>query len=244
LNLKNDLLNELGTVSAEYTEKELRTVLGCFLFTGQEVFKKVKVLSGGEKSRLALAKTLITQSNFLLLDEPTNHLDMFSTSVLAEALENYEGTIIFVSHDRTFISRVANKIWWIENGQIKEYLGTFDEFNEWNANRVVENIPIVKTAPAQKVEIKSEELPAVKKSTLSKNQIQRLEQDMEKFESEIKEIEAKNNKLTELMQSSEVSSNSEKLMDVMGTHKANLELMIQLQAKYDETMEAWLLSQE
>ena len=243
LNLKNDLLNELGTVSAEYTEKELRTVLGCFLFTGQEVFKKVKVLSGGEKSRLALAKTLITQSNFLLLDEPTNHLDMFSTSVLAEALENYQGTIIFVSHDRTFISRVANKIWWIENGKIKEYLGTFDEFNEWNSNRIVENIPIVKAVPVHKVEIKVEE-PTFKKSTLSKNQIQRLEQDMEKYESEIKEIEIRNNKLTDLMQSVEVSSNSEKLMEVMDAHKANLELMIQLQAKYDETMEAWLLSQE
>jgi ATP-binding cassette subfamily F protein 3 len=168
---------------------------------------------------------------------------MFSTSVLAEALENYEGTIIFVSHDRTFISRVANKIWWIENGQIKEYLGTFDEFNEWNANRVVENIPIVKSAPAHKVEIKVDE-PTAKKSTLSKNQIQRLEQDMEKFEAEIKEIEIRNNEITELMQSSEVSSNSDKLMEVMGTHKANLELMNQLQSKYDETMEAWLLSQE
>jgi hypothetical protein len=122
-------------------------------------------------------------------------------------------------------------------------LGTFDEFNEWNANRVVENIPIVKSAPVHKVEVKVEE-PTVKKSTLSKNQIQRLEQDMEKFESEIKEIEIRNNKLTDLMQGSEVSSNSEKLMEVMDAHKANLELMIQLQAKYDETMEAWLLSQE
>ena len=138
LNLKNDLINEIGTVSADYNDKELRTVLGCFLFTGDEVFKKVKVLSGGEKSRLALAKTLITQSNFLLLDEPTNHLDMFSASVLAESLNDYAGSLLFVSHDRTFISRVANKIWWIENGIIREYPGTYDEYNEWMSTRVVE----------------------------------------------------------------------------------------------------------
>lgn len=244
LNLKNDLLNEIGTVSAEYTEKELRTVLGCFLFTGEEVFKKVKVLSGGEKSRLALAKTLITQSNFLLLDEPTNHLDMFSTSVLAESLENYEGTIIFVSHDRTFISRVANKIWWIENGQIKEYLGTFDEFNEWNAKRVVEHIPIVKASTASTVAIKVEESPILKKTTISKNQIQKLEQDMAKYESEIKVLEESNLKLTDLMQDPEISSNSEKLIEVMDQHKANLEVMLELQSKYDQTMEAWLESQE
>ena len=245
LNLKNDLLNELGTVSAEYTEKELRTVLGCFLFTGQEVFKKVKVLSGGEKSRLALAKTLITQSNFLLLDEPTNHLDMFSTSVLAEALENYEGSIIFVSHDRTFISRVANKIWWIENGELKEYLGTFDEFNEWNSTRVVEVKPIVKIpSPAVQAASVAQTVESPSKKTLSKNQIQKLEQDMQQFENEIKQLEKKNIELSIMMQDSSVSTDSTKLMEVTSQHKLNIDTISALQQKYDEVMETWLSTQE
>ena len=245
LNLKNDLLNELGTVSAEYTEKELRTVLGCFLFTGQEVFKKVKVLSGGEKSRLALAKTLITQSNFLLLDEPTNHLDMFSTSVLAEALENYDGSIIFVSHDRTFISRVANKIWWIENGELKEYLGTFDEFNEWNSTRVIEVKPIVKSssAPVQTSSL-LEAVESPSKKTLSKNQIQKLEQDMQQFENEIKQLEKKNTELSIMMQDSSVSTDSVKLMEVTSQHKLNIDTISALQQKYDVVMETWLSTQE
>ncbi len=245
LNLKNDLLNELGTVSAEYTEKELRTVLGCFLFTGQEVFKKVKVLSGGEKSRLALAKTLITQSNFLLLDEPTNHLDMFSTSVLAEALENYEGSIIFVSHDRTFISRVANKIWWIENGELKEYLGTFDEFNEWNSTRVVEVKPIVKTpTPTVQNSTTAQTVESPSKKTLSKNQIQKLEQDMHQFEDEIKQLEKKNAELSLMMQDPSVATDSNKLMEVTSQHKQNDDAISALQKQYDEVMETWLSTQE
>ncbi len=245
LNLKNDLLNEIGTVSAEYTEKELRTVLGCFLFTGEEVFKKVKVLSGGEKSRLALAKTLITQSNFLLLDEPTNHLDMFSTSVLAESLENYEGSIIFVSHDRTFISRVANKIWWIENGELKEYLGTFDEFNEWNSNRVIEEKPTLKTVQTVVEEPKKVEInDHPNKKNLSKNQIQKLEQEMQQIENEMKELELANNKLTEMMHSEEMSSDSDKLVEITIGHKDNSDKIAVLQKKYDEVMEQWLLSQE
>ncbi len=246
LNLKNDLLNEIGTVSAEYTEKELRTVLGCFLFTGEEVFKKVKVLSGGEKSRLALAKTLITQSNFLLLDEPTNHLDMFSTSVLAESLENYDGSIIFVSHDRTFISRVANKIWWIENGELKEYLGTFDEFNEWNSNRVIEEKPTLKTVHTPIVEEskKVETVEPSPKKTLSKNQIQKLEQEMQQIENEMKELEVANSKLNEMMLDPELSSNSDKLVEITIEHKDNTDKIAELQSKYDKVMEDWLLSQE
>jgi ATP-binding cassette subfamily F protein 3 len=92
-------------------------------------------LSGGEKARVALAKTLIYEANFLLLDEPTNHLDIQSMNILIQALQDYEGSFITVSHDRHFISQIANKIWWIENGEIKEYLGTYDEWKFYMQER-------------------------------------------------------------------------------------------------------------
>ena len=113
------------------TDMELRTVLGCFLFSGDDVDKKIRVLSGGEKARVALAKTIISKSNFLLLDEPTNHLDMHSVDLLAEALDKYEGSLIPVSHDRYFISKTVNKIWEIVDGKIVEFKGGYAEWVEW-----------------------------------------------------------------------------------------------------------------
>ncbi|MDW8297541.1 MAG: ABC-F family ATP-binding cassette domain-containing protein [Raineya sp.] len=139
LTLNNDLLTELRQTGTTRTEVELRTILGCFLFSGEDVFKKIRVLSGGEKSRVALAKTLLSDANFLLLDEPTNHLDMISANILAQALKNFEGTFIVVSHDRNFIRKVANKIWYIENLQIKEFLGGFDEYEIWQEEQTQKN---------------------------------------------------------------------------------------------------------
>lgn len=131
LNVEDSLLEELKQANPTKSEGELRGVLGCFLFSNDEVFKKIKVLSGGEKSRVALAKVLLSQANFLLLDEPTNHLDMQSVNILIQALEQYEGTYVVVSHDRYFVSQIANKIWYIEDEQIKEYPGTYDEYEWW-----------------------------------------------------------------------------------------------------------------
>jgi len=128
LNVNNEILAELDRLGSGKTEAEIRTLLGCFLFTGEDVFKKIKVLSGGEKARVALAKCLIEESNFLLLDEPTNHLDMQSINILIQALNNFDGTVLFVSHDRHFIDEVATKIWWIENQELKEYPGTYQEY--------------------------------------------------------------------------------------------------------------------
>lgn len=138
LHLDNDLLEELRSAGADRTEAELRAVLGCFLFAGDDIFKKIRVLSGGEKSRVALAKMLLSEANFLLLDEPTNHLDMKSVDILIEAVKNYEGTCIVVSHNRHFIQNIANKIWWIEDGKIKVYPGTYDEFKYWKQLRDAE----------------------------------------------------------------------------------------------------------
>jgi len=138
LNVNDNMLEELKSANPSKGEGELRGVLGCFLFSGDEVFKKIKVLSGGEKSRVALAKVLLSQANFLLLDEPTNHLDMQSVNILIQALEQYEGTYVVVSHDRYFVSQIANKIWYIEDEQIKEYPGTYDEYEWWMEERKTE----------------------------------------------------------------------------------------------------------
>ncbi|MEN9951420.1 MAG: hypothetical protein RLY85_2172, partial [Bacteroidota bacterium] len=131
LNLNYNVLEELQMAGSKKTDMELRTVLGCFLFSGDDVDKKIKVLSGGEKARVALAKTIISKSNFLMLDEPTNHLDMHSVDLLAEALDKYEGSLILVSHDRYFISKTANKIWEIVDGKIVEFKGGYTEWVEW-----------------------------------------------------------------------------------------------------------------
>ncbi|MFM9056388.1 MAG: ABC-F family ATP-binding cassette domain-containing protein, partial [Bacteroidota bacterium] len=115
LHLENDCLEELRSAAPEESDTTLRSMLGAFLLQGDDVFKKIKVLSGGERARVALAKTILAKANFLLLDEPTNHLDIQSVNVLVEVLNRYEGTYIVVSHDRYFLSRIANKIWHIQN---------------------------------------------------------------------------------------------------------------------------------
>ncbi|TNE81926.1 MAG: ABC transporter ATP-binding protein [Bacteroidetes bacterium] len=180
LNLVNSILDELRHHSPQKSDQELRTVLGCFLFTGDDVFKKIKVLSGGEKARVALAKTLLTQANFLLLDEPTNHLDMQSINILVQALQQYEGTFIVVSHDRYFVSRIANKIWWIEDHELKEYNDDYDSFNVWkkeqDAIRAKNPAPVVK---APKPEVKKEENNGASEIKSLKKQLEETEKQLE-----------------------------------------------------------------
>jgi len=131
LNVNNTVIDEMKECGSQMNELELRTLLGCFLFSGDDVEKKIKVLSGGEKARVALAKTMVSKANFLMLDEPTNHLDMHSCDLLIDALKKYEGSLILVSHDRYFISKTANKIWEIDDHQIKEFKGGYEEWVEW-----------------------------------------------------------------------------------------------------------------
>lgn len=131
LNLNNTVLEEMMLCGSGKTELELRSLLGCFLFSGDDVEKKIRILSGGEKARVALAKVIAGKANFLLLDEPTNHLDIHSVELLSEALNKYEGSYILVSHDRYFISKTANKIWEIVDHEIKEFKGGYQEYIEW-----------------------------------------------------------------------------------------------------------------
>ena len=132
LDINNTVLDEMKTAGSQQTEQELRNLLGCFLFSGDDVEKKIRVLSGGEKARVALAKTIISKANFLMLDEPTNHLDMHSCELLIEALNKYQGSLILVSHDRYFISKTANKIWEIVDHQVKSFDGGYEEYVQWN----------------------------------------------------------------------------------------------------------------
>ncbi len=189
LHLENTALQELQSFAPKHTETELRTILGSFLFTGDDVFKKIKVLSGGEKSRVALAKALTADANFLVLDEPTNHLDMQSVNILIQALQQYEGTLIVVSHDRYFLDNVANKIWFIEDHKIKEYPGNYQEYDEWNARRKVQQKSGASVLPpAPKKEEKKEPVPA--KPNENKNQqLKKLNQDLAKLEEQIAELE-------------------------------------------------------
>ena len=185
LTVENTLIDELKGTGTTKTDMELRSVLGCFLFSGEEVFKKIKVLSGGEKSRVALAKVLISEANFLLLDEPTNHLDMQSVNILIQALQQYEGTYVVVSHDRYFVSNIANKIWYIEDHEIKEYPGSFDEYETWMATRETSKPVSIKAALKAKPEL----APVEAKTPNQAKQIEKLESEIMEIENRIAAIE-------------------------------------------------------
>jgi ATP-binding cassette subfamily F protein 3 len=191
LNVQKEILQELSDMGSAKLENELRTILGCFLFTGDDVFKKIKVLSGGEKARVALAKTLIYEANFLLLDEPTNHLDIQSMNILIQALQDYEGSFITVSHDRHFISQIANKIWWIENGEIKEYLGTYDEWKFYMQER--ELTMKQESAVAKKNELTSSITKTVEKTPNSESDKQKkqIQQQLNQIEKELETLNLK-----------------------------------------------------
>ena len=154
LNQNNDVLEELKEARSGKTDLELRSLLGAFLFSGEAVEKKIKVLSGGEKARVALAKTIASKANFLMLDEPTNHLDIHSVDLLVEALNKYEGTIVLVSHDRYFISRIANKIWDIEDYKIREFKGTYTEYEDWKERKEKADAALLKADASNKHQTK------------------------------------------------------------------------------------------
>lgn len=213
LNLNNNPLEELQQTAPEESDTYLRSLLGAFLLKGDDVFKKIKVLSGGEKARVALAKTILDKANFLLLDEPTNHLDIQSVNVLVDVLNRYEGTYIVVSHDRYFLSRIANKIWYIENHILKEYPGTYAEYDEWLLEKqqqaALNKKDLKKTA---EVSSKKEVPQQVKNAAPApapdnkeqKKEKQRLEQAVKKWEAELETAKQKHEELSTLMGDPEV----------------------------------------
>ncbi len=128
LDPESRMLDDISRAAVKVPELQLRSLLGCFLFSGDDVFKPLGVLSGGERNRFALARILVSPSNFLLLDEPTNHLDMRAKDVLLEAIAAFSGTVIFVSHDRYFIDRLATRVLEVENGFVLSYEGNYEDY--------------------------------------------------------------------------------------------------------------------
>jgi ATP-binding cassette subfamily F protein 3 len=206
LTVNNDALEELQQFAPEESDTYLRSLLGAFLLKGDDVFKKIKVLSGGERARVALAKTILAKANFLLLDEPTNHLDIQSVNVLVEVLNKYEGTYIVVSHDRYFLSRIANKIWYIENKELKEYPGTYEEFETWQIqvknqrNNAAQQQKEKEKAKQQAIAAEVKAAPKNNDKELQqqrKKEKQRLEQLVKKYEGELEVIRKKHKEISE-----------------------------------------------
>jgi|EP01118_Nematostelium_gracile_P015116 ATP-binding cassette subfamily F protein 3 len=228
LHLENTILEELQAFAPKHTDTELRGILGCFLFTGDDVFKKIRVLSGGEKSRVALAKSLTTDSNFLILDEPTNHLDIQSVNILIQALQQYEGTFIAVSHDRYFLDNVANKIWFIENMDIKEYPGTYAEYEEWNSKRV-QPAPTPIPMKAQK-----EEKPKVQEKPVStQSQLKKLNDKLQNIEKEIASLEAQVKATEAELASDAVYGDQAKLAEINKKYQADKHLLDAAQQSWE-----------
>lgn len=218
------VLNELWDEYPLKNEKDIRTVLGNFLFSGDDVLKTVSTLSGGEKARLALAKLMMQKANFLILDEPTNHLDLDSKEVLENALVDYPGTILFVSHDRYFINRIATKIFELSTSSLTEYLGDYDYYVEKKAEMVELEALEKKQVPQKKVEEKTEKLSYEQEKEAKKLERQRKRR-IEEIEVEISELESKIEENDQLLCDPEVYQDHERVQALNEeTAKANSKL--------------------
>jgi ATP-binding cassette subfamily F protein 3 len=230
LNLKNTLMEELQHHAPLENDNTLRGLLGAFLFNGDDVFKKIKVLSGGEKSRVALAKTILTKANFLLLDEPTNHLDMKSVNTLIKVLEDYEGSFVVVSHDRYFLSQIANKIWYIEDKVLKQYPGTYDEFEYYKSQQKQQSAAeTVKPVKAAKVNDTNNDGDKEKKKQQTKlnNRIKSLDELSAKAKNELQQIIAD-------MSNGDVVSNGDKAKALAQLMKMKENEIAKIEAEWEE----------
>ena len=185
LDPESEILDDLCATAPKATATELRGLLGCFLFRDEDVFKKIGVLSGGERNRYALCKLLTQPSNFVLLDEPTNHLDMRAKDVLLEALKNYEGTVVFVSHDRYFIDELARKVFEVGGGTVTVYPGNYEEYLRAKSKQV--EVPEV-VAVVEKRTVVEEKMQAAKR--LNPMKVKQLEDRLIAVEAEIARREA------------------------------------------------------
>jgi ATP-binding cassette, subfamily F, member 3 len=264
LNVNNTILDEMKECGSQMTELELRTLLGCFLFSGDDSDKKIKVLSGGEKARVALAKTMVSKANFLMLDEPTNHLDMHSCELLIDALKKYEGSLILVSHDRYFISKTANKIWEIVDHQVKEFKGGYDEWVAWkermakieadnrkNSLQPTGNSRQSATEPSTSTGTASKKQPASKPQTSNiqpqtsgapinkdaKKELQRLQKQFQQLEEEIAKVTSRKAELEASLADPATYSDKTKFLQAETAYKKAGDELKLLNAKYETAFE-------
>ena len=247
LDLNNTLLEEMKACGSQKTEQELRTLLGCFLFSGDDTDKKIKVLSGGEKARVALAKTIVSKANFLMLDEPTNHLDMHSVELLVESLNKYEGSFILVSHDRYFISKAANKIWEIVDHEIKEFKGTYAEWIEWKERMARLAPKPEKQSPAPAAE-KIAAAPVVVKASPNKSsnkdqqkELQRLQKQFSQLEEKVAQAKVKKTQLEAALADPAIYSEKSKFTEAEQAYKKQEADLQNLNKEYESIFEKILV---
>jgi ATP-binding cassette subfamily F protein 3 len=246
LNVEHTVLEEMNYSGSGKTELELRTLLGCFLFSGDDVEKKIKVLSGGEKARVALAKTIVSKANFLLLDEPTNHLDMHSVDLLIEALNKYEGSYILVSHDRYFVNKTANKIWEIENYKIKEFVGTYDEWERWKQERkAAEKNEPEKKEPEKKTAVtEKKNTNSSLESREQQKEFQKVKRQFEQLEELIAKLSEEKRKLEANLALPEIYSDKEKFIGAEKKYNEKLKELTMRNAEYEKIFEKMILLEE
>ena len=243
LNINNTVLDEMKEAGSQKTELELRSLLGCFLFSGDDVEKKIKVLSGGEKARVALAKVIISKANFLMLDEPTNHLDIHSVDLLAEALNKYEGTIILVSHDRYFISKTANVIWEIEDHKIKVFKGGYEEYVQWKERMQRSKVEGAGPKAEEKNVAASEQTKSNHKPEIlnldreQKKELQRLQKQFSKLEEEINQLNANKTNLEAELAKPENYSDKNKFLQLEKDYNIIQQKIASLNSNYEQLFE-------
>lgn len=226
LDTSKTIIEEIGYTYPNLTNTQIRNMLAAFVFTGDDVFKPIKALSGGEKGRVSLAKLMLSGSNFLLLDEPTNHLDMFSKEILENAINKFSGTVLYISHDRYFINRTAKRILEMSQTGFTQYLGNYSYYMEKKAEAKLKklNTPVdINKDNSNKSEWlrKKEEQANIKRK---QNQIQKLEDQINSIEIQIAELD-------KLLCLEDIYSNPEKSKEIYD-NKASLES--QLDSLYDK----------
>jgi len=244
LNLEHTILEELSTCGSGKNELQLRQLLGCFLFTGDDVFKKIKVLSGGEKARVALAKVIAGKANFLLLDEPTNHLDMQSVELLIEALNQYEGTYILVSHDRYFVSRTANKYWEIENGKIASFPGTYEEWELWKKEQAEKEKAMAAMPAPKQQQARESAKPESKAEQERKKEWQKQQKAFQKLEEQLNQAESEKASLEQQLANPDVYTDKLVFRETEKKYTACLARVTTLQKEYDTAFEKMLELEE